>query len=101
MLWPRSLPTGSTRCRACRRPRPTSLSAPTPSTISNPPSRWVSTDYAGRVTAAERIPLTRPSTGTAELEAVAAVLESGWLAGQGPQCALLEQEFAELTGRAH
>ncbi|RNL79071.1 DegT/DnrJ/EryC1/StrS family aminotransferase [Nocardioides marmorisolisilvae] len=51
--------------------------------------------------AGENIPLTRPSTDAAELAAVAAVLESGWLAGQGPQGTLLEQEFAALTGRAH
>jgi perosamine synthetase len=47
------------------------------------------------------IPLTRPSTDATELEAVAAVLASGWLAGQGPQGALLEQEIAQLTGRRH
>jgi perosamine synthetase len=47
------------------------------------------------------IPLTRPTTDEVELAAVAAVLKSGWLAGQGPQGALLEQEFAAVTGRAH
>lgn len=47
------------------------------------------------------IPLSRPSTDDAELSAVAAVLDSGWLAGQGPQGGLLEQEFAKLAGRAH
>lgn len=51
--------------------------------------------------AGSNIPLTRPATDEVELAAVAAVLESGWLAGQGPQGALLEQEFADLTGRAH
>jgi len=51
--------------------------------------------------AGDSIPLTRPATGPDELAAVAAVLESGWLAGQGPQGTLLEQEFAALTGRAH
>jgi dTDP-4-amino-4,6-dideoxygalactose transaminase len=47
------------------------------------------------------IPLTRPSTDDAERAAVDAVLASGWLAGQGPHGALLEQGFTELTGRAH
>jgi dTDP-4-amino-4,6-dideoxygalactose transaminase len=47
------------------------------------------------------IPLTRPSTGQAELDAVAEVLASGWLAGQGPRSAELEAGFRELTGRAH
>lgn len=47
------------------------------------------------------IPLTRPSTGEAELAAVAEVLASGWLAGQGPRSSALEQGFAELTGRSH
>lgn len=47
------------------------------------------------------IPLTRPSTDDAELAAVAEVLRSGWLAGQGPRSAALEQDFAALTGRAH
>jgi len=47
------------------------------------------------------IPLTRPSTDEAELAAVASVLASGWLAGQGPQSTQLEAGFAALTGRAH
>jgi dTDP-4-amino-4,6-dideoxygalactose transaminase len=52
-------------------------------------------------TAAAAIPLTRPSTGPAELEAMAGVLESGWLAGQGPHSAELEAGFSELTGCGH
>ena len=47
------------------------------------------------------VPLTRPDAGEAELAAVAAVFESGWLAGQGPRGSELEQGFAALTGRAH
>lgn len=47
------------------------------------------------------IPLTRPSTGPAELAAVERVLASGWLAGQGPEGTSLEAGFAELTGRRH
>ncbi len=47
------------------------------------------------------IPLTRPSMGPDELSAVEAVLDSGWLAGQGPRSAALEAAFCELTGRAH
>jgi dTDP-4-amino-4,6-dideoxygalactose transaminase len=45
--------------------------------------------------------LTRPDAGPAELAAVAAVFESGWLAGQGPNGTELEQGFTALTGRAH
>ena len=47
------------------------------------------------------IPLTRPSPDGAELVAVAEVLESGWLAGQGARGTALENGFRELTGRAH
>lgn len=47
------------------------------------------------------IPLTKPSTDHAELAAVAEVMASGWLAGQGPRSSALEQGFAELTGRSH
>jgi perosamine synthetase len=47
------------------------------------------------------VPLTRPSTDHRELDAVAAVLDSGWLAGQGPRGTELERAFAELTGRSH
>ncbi len=47
------------------------------------------------------IPLTRPSTDGAELAAVAEVLDSGWLAGQGPRGTRLEEDFRKLTGRAH
>ena len=47
------------------------------------------------------VPLTRPTTDQRELDAVAAVLESGWLAGQGPRGTELERGFAELSGRAH
>jgi len=47
------------------------------------------------------IPLTRPSVGPEELAAVAEVLESGWLAGQGPRGAALESGFRGLTGRSH
>lgn len=47
------------------------------------------------------IPLTRPTTDAAELAAVAEVLDSGWLAGQGPRGTALENGFRDLTGRAH
>lgn len=50
---------------------------------------------------AHPIPLSRPSTDQAELAAVAEVLESGWMAGQGPQGAKLEEGFKKLTGRAY
>ena len=50
---------------------------------------------------AHPIPLSRPSTDEAELAAVATVLESGWMAGQGPYSTELEDGFKKLTGRAH
>jgi perosamine synthetase len=40
------------------------------------------------------IPLTRPDFGDEELDAVRAVLESGWVAGQGPRGTELETRFA-------
>ena len=47
------------------------------------------------------IPLSRPTFGPEELEAVRAVLDSGWVAGQGPRGAELEARFAELAGVGH
>jgi perosamine synthetase len=47
------------------------------------------------------VPLTRPSLDDAELSAVADVFDSGWLAGQGPRSAALEDGFKGLTGRRH
>src|SRR5829696_6245153 len=47
------------------------------------------------------IPLTRPFTDGAELAAVAEVLESGWLAGQGPRSTELEAGFRALAGVSH
>jgi len=47
------------------------------------------------------VPLTRPTTDHRELDAVADVLASGWLAGQGPRGTELEAAFAELSGRSH
>lgn len=47
------------------------------------------------------IPLTRPATDDRELAAVAEVLASGWLAGQGPRSTELEQGFRGLANRAH
>lgn len=47
------------------------------------------------------VALGRPTFGPEEIEAVAAVLESGWVAGQGPQTRVLEERFAALTGREH
>ncbi|RPE01319.1 UDP-4-amino-4-deoxy-L-arabinose aminotransferase [Candidatus Pantoea deserta] len=46
------------------------------------------------------IPFSRPSLGEAELAAVKAVFESGWIT-TGPQNAALEQAFCELTGNRH
>jgi len=49
----------------------------------------------------EPVPLTRPTFGVEELEAVRAVLDSGWVAGQGPRGAELEARFAERCVVAH
>src|SRR6478609_3323947 len=47
------------------------------------------------------IALGRPTFGEAEVEAVRAVLESGWVAGQGPKCGELEAAFAHHCGAKH
>jgi perosamine synthetase len=47
------------------------------------------------------VPLTRPSFGDEELAAVRDVLASGWVAGQGPRGAELEDLLREHTGRRH
>ncbi|MGH3622622.1 MAG: DegT/DnrJ/EryC1/StrS family aminotransferase, partial [Sciscionella sp.] len=46
----------------------------------------------------EPIALGAPTVGAAELDAVAEVLRSGWLAGAGPMCRRFEECFAELAG---
>jgi dTDP-4-amino-4,6-dideoxygalactose transaminase len=55
----------------------------------------------GEPAALAPIPLTRPATDEAELAAMARVLESGWLAGQGPRGGELEAGFRDLTGVGH
>jgi dTDP-4-amino-4,6-dideoxygalactose transaminase len=47
------------------------------------------------------IPLGSPTIGEPELEAIRKVLETGWIAGQGPQCAEFETRFARLCGARH
>jgi dTDP-4-amino-4,6-dideoxygalactose transaminase len=47
------------------------------------------------------VSLGRPTFGTEEIEAVADVLASGWVAGQGPQSRVLEERFAEATNRKY
>lgn len=47
------------------------------------------------------IALGRPTVGPEELAAVAAVFESGWLAGQGPTTKVFEGRFAERIGVSH
>jgi dTDP-4-amino-4,6-dideoxygalactose transaminase len=47
------------------------------------------------------IPLTRPTFGDDELDAVRAVLESGWVAGQGPRGTELEARFAARCEVGH
>ena len=46
----------------------------------------------------EIIALGQPTFGDEELAAVAAVLDSGWVAGQGPVAQSFEQRFAGLCG---
>ncbi|GAB6091131.1 DegT/DnrJ/EryC1/StrS family aminotransferase [Spirochaeta dissipatitropha] len=45
----------------------------------------------------EQIPFGKPCLGTEEEEAVLRIMRSGWLT-TGSECALFEQEFAELVG---
>lgn len=47
-----------------------------------------------------RIPITRPELGEAEVEAVARVVRSGWVT-QGPEVAAFEREFAATVGAPH
>jgi perosamine synthetase len=49
---------------------------------------------------AHLIPITRPVTGEAEVEAARRPLLSGWLT-QGPEVAAFEREFAEYVGAPH
>jgi dTDP-4-amino-4,6-dideoxygalactose transaminase len=46
------------------------------------------------------IPITRPNVGTAEVEAAAEVIQSGWLT-QGPRVAAFEGAIAEFVGSRH
>lgn len=46
------------------------------------------------------IALGQPTTGDAEVAAVADVLASGWLSGAGPACRRFEDRFAATTGTA-
>ncbi|MDI2127380.1 DegT/DnrJ/EryC1/StrS family aminotransferase [Yinghuangia seranimata] len=56
---------------------------------------------AGKSGAAAAVPLGWPSLGAAELDAVAAVFRSGWVAGAGPACRAFEEEFARACGVGH
>jgi dTDP-4-amino-4,6-dideoxygalactose transaminase len=47
-----------------------------------------------------QIPIVRPCLGEAEVEAVARVIRSGWVA-QGPEVAALEGEFADAVSASH
>ena len=47
-----------------------------------------------------QIPIVRPELGEAEVEAVAGVIRSGWVA-QGPEVAAFESELASAVGASH
>jgi len=47
------------------------------------------------------IPLSQPTFGAEEVEAVRSTLQSGWVAGQGPRGGDLENAFRQLTGAEH
>ncbi|ACQ79440.1 DegT/DnrJ/EryC1/StrS aminotransferase [Beutenbergia cavernae DSM 12333] len=47
------------------------------------------------------VALGQPTVGEAELAAVSAVFESGWLSGAGPACLAFEREFAPVAGVEH
>ncbi len=49
----------------------------------------------------EVIALGQPTVGQPELDAVAEVFASGWLAGAGPTCRRFEERFAGVAGTAH
>ena len=49
---------------------------------------------------ASAVPFHRPDIGSDEIEAVSAVLRSGWLT-TGPQASTFEREFAESVGAKH
>jgi len=49
----------------------------------------------------ELIPLGQPTVGSAEIDAVLKVFESGWLSGAGPTCQKFESEFAKVSGTEH
>ncbi len=53
------------------------------------------------VTEEQVVSLGRPTFGPEEVEAVAEVLASGWVAGQGPRSRILEERFAALTEREY
>jgi dTDP-4-amino-4,6-dideoxygalactose transaminase len=47
------------------------------------------------------VPLGQPTVGEAEIEAIRAVFDSGWLSGAGPTCVAFEKELAAEVGTTH
>lgn len=50
---------------------------------------------------ARNVPLGQPTVGEAEIDAIRAVFESGWLSGAGPTCVAFEQDLAAVVGTSH
>src|SRR5207237_4260152 len=65
-----------------------------------PPRRGTRGLMADTTTRVRRIPISLPSTGDEEWQAVREPLTSGWLT-QGPKVAEFEKAFAERHGVAH
>ena len=99
MLGARAADAGQRSARRLKRPAPSAVNqnGGSASTMDPMPKMVLPTDEPNQ----RPIPLTRPSTDESELSAVADVLRSGWLAGQGPRSTALEEDFKRLTGRAH
>jgi len=53
------------------------------------------------VNGADFIPVSEPSLGSAERDALIRCIDSGWISSEGPEVARFEEEMAAYTGRRH